>query len=197
MKYKIKKARRAKQRYISIYIALRNRAISANWSIVPSCIEYHNKRYYNKDPSRLMEIGHLNLLNAVDCFDPWLGFTFGTYAYSSILKGFISKPTGKRSVPATQINEVLTDTLTNKQDKNDDELLWIERLQKLLEIQNLNEREVDILTYRFGCYDYDGPKLRLEDVANIWGLTKERVRQIQVNTLVKLKRGLREDKVLH
>lgn len=192
MKYKIKKARQAKSRYITIYLALRNRAISGNWTLVLTCIESHNKYFSNSDPARLMEIGNMNLLNAVDCFDPWRGFRFCTYACNSILKGFISKR--HLRLPAMQINEVLTDTLASKQ-QNNNNALWLERLHKLLDTQKWTKREKDILTHRFGCFG--GEKLTLEDVAKTWNLTKERVRQIQVETLTKLKRCLSEDKILH
>lgn len=50
---------------------------------------------------------------------------------------------------------------------------------------SLSKREEDILTMRFGIKD--GNEMTLEEIGNIYGLTRERIRQIESKALIKLK----------
>ena len=54
-------------------------------------------------------------------------------------------------------------------------------------IDHINEREAAILRYRFGLDD-GGESRTLEDVGKKFGVTRERVRQIQNIALGRLKR---------
>jgi RNA polymerase sigma factor (sigma-70 family) len=191
MKYKLKKAKRAKQRYLGIYLALRNRGVSANWLLVPNCIEKHTRRFDRADLPHLMERGNIALISSVDCFDPWRGYCFSTYACNAILKSFLHKP---YALPAKPIDEKISDQLGTATDDSTE--LWIERLKRILNTPCLSPRERECLAYRFGCFEYE-QKLTLQEVAAIWGVTKERVRQIQLEALSKLKEGLKNDTVLH
>jgi len=56
-------------------------------------------------------------------------------------------------------------------------------------LNTLSERERKILSYRFGMYD-DSPKT-LEEVGNIFNVTRERVRQIEAKALRKLRHPTR------
>lgn len=58
-----------------------------------------------------------------------------------------------------------------------------ERLHNLLD--SLNEREREIICLRFGLYDNE-PKT-LQEISAYYGLTRERIRQIEVRALRKLK----------
>jgi len=198
MKYKLKKSKKARDRYFHIYIALRNRAISANWSMVPSCIETHTKKFPGSDLARLMEKGNEALISAVDCFDPWRGYRFCTYAYHAISRSFLTKPSMFEPT-ITPIDDKLSDSLANECD-DDNKELWIERLEAIMDRPVLTSRERDILMYRFGLGDEDeNPRgrLTLKEVAVIWDITKERVRQIQTDALNKLKDALFDDPILH
>jgi len=63
---------------------------------------------------------------------------------------------------------------------------------KVLELVNrLPEREATILRYRFGLHG--GPEKTLEEVGRKFGVTRERVRQLQNLALNKLRRMLEED----
>jgi RNA polymerase primary sigma factor len=55
----------------------------------------------------------------------------------------------------------------------------------------LTEREREILTLRFGLED-DEP-MTLEDIGKVFGVTRERIRQIQVEALSKLRGALEDD----
>ena len=57
----------------------------------------------------------------------------------------------------------------------------------------LSKREVDILIYRFGFYD-DSPKT-LEEIGELYGVTRERVRQIESKAFRKLRHSSRIKKL--
>ena len=53
--------------------------------------------------------------------------------------------------------------------------------------RDLNQREVDVLALRYGLYD--GTSRTLEQVGQIFGVTRERIRQIEAKGLRKLKKN--------
>ena len=57
----------------------------------------------------------------------------------------------------------------------------------------LTEREADVLKMRFGMYD--GRTHTLEEVGQIFGVTRERIRQIESKTLAKLRHPSRSSKL--
>ena len=57
----------------------------------------------------------------------------------------------------------------------------------------LTEREADVLRMRFGMYD--GRTHTLEEVGQIFGVTRERIRQIESKTLAKLRHPSRSQKL--
>lgn len=86
----------------------------------------------------------------------------------------------------------LVDALPDKQHKSDPaELLADERMTEDLEecLQQLNEKQRDVLCRRFGLGGFE--RQTLEEVGEAIGLTRERVRQIQMSGL----KALRE--ILH
>ncbi|MDR1872509.1 MAG: sigma-70 family RNA polymerase sigma factor [Deltaproteobacteria bacterium] len=66
----------------------------------------------------------------------------------------------------------------------------LETLEKIRQVLNtLSEREAEILRYRYGI---DKPReYTLEEVGVICGVTRERIRQIEIKALQKLKRSVR------
>ena len=57
-------------------------------------------------------------------------------------------------------------------------------------LENLNEKQREVLARRFGLLGYE--PATLEDVGREIGLTRERVRQIQVEALRRLRDMLRQ-----
>lgn len=65
-----------------------------------------------------------------------------------------------------------------------DKLMLRERIEEAMSHQ-LNERERKVLEYRYGLLD--GNEMTLEEVAKVFNLTKERIRQIEAKALRKLR----------
>ncbi len=71
-------------------------------------------------------------------------------------------------------------------DKPDEKFLDKERKEKLINIiSNLKPKEQQVIIYRFGLYDDN--VLTLEEIGRILGLTRERVRQIEISAIKKLR----------
>jgi RNA polymerase primary sigma factor len=68
-------------------------------------------------------------------------------------------------------------------------------LQRALEslLSSLDEREADIVRRRFGLWD--GRLWKLGEVAELYGLTRERIRQIESKALGKLRHPSRAQKL--
>jgi len=73
-------------------------------------------------------------------------------------------------------------------DQVDQDLQW-EEMDKLL--LNLRDREREVITLRFGLQD-DVPRT-LEEIGIMFGLTRERVRQIEGEAIAKLRRAMGRD----
>lgn len=187
MKYKITKTRirKCRNRYLQIYLALRNRAISANWLLVFDCARRHAERFSNIDKAQLRERGYTSLIYCADGFDPWRGYRFSTYACNAITRSFFNRAHVVR--PVVSLEEVDDIQITSTDEEHE---LWLERVDLLLRSDSLCLKEKEILKYRFH------KKLTLKEVGKIWGLTKERVRQIQVEALSRLKEELSKDPIL-
>ncbi|MHB1947761.1 MAG: RNA polymerase sigma factor RpoS [Gammaproteobacteria bacterium] len=100
----------------------------------------------------------------------------------------------------TNGGRTLLDGIADKHKTDPAELLADERLSEYLEecLQELNEKQRDVLCRRFGVGGYD--RQTLEEVGEAIGLTRERVRQIQMNGLkalreIFLKHGITGDEV--
>jgi len=81
------------------------------------------------------------------------------------------------------LKDVIENTAFDKPDEN---FLDKERKEKLIKIiSNLKPKEQQVIIYRFGLYDDN--VLTLEEIGKILGLTRERVRQIEITAIKKLK----------
>ena len=70
----------------------------------------------------------------------------------------------------------------------------MDRAEALAEILGtLTEREADVLRMRFGMYD--GRTHTLEEVGQIFGVTRERIRQIENKAIRKLRHPSRAKKI--
>ena len=91
-------------------------------------------------------------------------------------------------LPSDQsIGKTLMEALADKNAIDPAEILAHERLQSCLEtcLQELNEKQREVLCRRFGLAGYE--RQTLEEVGIVVGLTRERVRQIQMSALKALR----------
>ena len=70
-----------------------------------------------------------------------------------------------------------------------DQDLQLEEIEKML--SNLRDREREMIILRFGLRD-DIPRT-LEEIGTMFGLTRERVRQIEAEAIAKLRRAMRKE----
>lgn len=82
------------------------------------------------------------------------------------------------------LGDTIADENTNNQEKEVGRILLSEKIGKVLDTLKEKEREVIIL--RFGLND--GVEMTLEQVGNRMNITRERVRQIENNALIRIKK---------
>lgn len=188
--------RRASQRLISemeklLYqiAEVKNLLIRSNLRLVVSIAKRHLKAGANF--FELVSDGNMSLIRAVEKFDYARGNKFSTYASWAIMKNFA------RSVPAehtrlerfrTGQDEVFGQSTDDRTTGFAEERINRAQRSAILEMMaELNGREQKVIACRFGL-DEDGEPETLEQVGVRLGVTKERVRQIEVRTLEKLRR---------
>ncbi len=168
---------------------VKNLLIRSNLRLVVSIA----KRYLKSNTGffELVSDGNISLIRAVEKFDFSRGNKFSTYASWAILKNFT------RSVPAehqrltrfqTGQDEVFIQSAEQRGAFFSDE--HANRTQRAVIQELLGEldgREQKVISCRFGLGDSVEPET-LEEVGTRLGVTKERVRQIEVRTLEKLRR---------
>ncbi len=153
------------------------------------------------DQSDLISEGNLALLRAVDKFDCSRGFKFSTYACRAILKAFsrVATRTARyRGHFPTEFDPTLERGDIQHNNRRNVEGDCLEELKSILgsNLANLNDVEQRVIRARFALDDAN-PETEvnaktLEEVGELIGVTKERVRQIQNKALGKL-RSVLED----
>ncbi len=168
---------------------VKNLLIRSNLRLVVSIA----KRYLKSSPGffELVSDGNISLIRAVEKFDYSRGNKFSTYASWAILKNFA------RSVPAehqrldrfrTGQDEVFAQSSEQRGSFFLDEHMNSTQRAVIKELLcELDSREQKVIACRFGL-DRGAEPETLEQVGVRLGVTKERVRQIEVRTLEKLRR---------
>jgi RNA polymerase sigma factor (sigma-70 family) len=152
------------------------------------------------DFAEIVSEGNMALIRAVDKFNVDRGFKFSTYACRAILKAF-SRTAMKHGRYKTRF-PVEFEPEMEKSDWNDRkrdivEEDCIDELKQIVDrnLADLSDTEQTVIRRRFNWQQQDESPLTLEEVGQIIGVTKERVRQIQNKALAKI-RNVMEDGVL-
>jgi len=170
--------------------AVKNQIIRANLRLVVSIAKKHVG-----GPQTLFELisdGNVSLMRAVEKFDYARGFRFSTYASWAIMRNYA------RSVPkeryqldrfATGQDEIL-DIAASLQSYDPSEM-YLPELRESIDavLAQLAPRERTILISHYGL-DETQQARTLEQLSHRLGISKERVRQIEIRALTKLRRIL-------
>ena len=153
----------------------------------------------NVDSSELISEGNLALLRCIKKFDCSRGFQFSTYACAAIIKSFYRANQCRakyRSRFSVEFNPALEREDSANRQCNHEESVYLEGIGKLLHENGaeLNDHESFVIQARFalGTPSLDHQRHTLEQIGELIGLSKERVRQIQVKALRKLRIALQE-----
>jgi RNA polymerase sigma factor (sigma-70 family) len=142
--------------------------------------------------------GNMALMRSVDKFDCGRGFKFSTYACRAILKAFsrfgIKLVKHRQRFPSEYDPEFeRSDHLDTVRDQHARDSAAEVRFLVESDRAELSDVERRVIGHRFGLDAPVGsPSLTLEQVGQMIGVTKERVRQIQNKALEKLRLALEE-----
>ncbi len=167
---------------------IKSRLIKANLRLVVSIAKRHVG--WGDQFFAVVSDGNMSLIRAVEKFDFSLGNKFSTYASWAIIKNFA------RSVPeehyhsrrfVTGQDEMLESTAGHCAAETSATDLEHVRSALSAGMEQLTERERVIVKHHFGLFNADGGATTLEVLGKRFGVTKERVRQIEKRAIAKLR----------
>ena len=149
------------------------------------------------DFAEIVSEGNMALMRAVDKFNVDKGFKFSTYACRAILKAF-SRTAMKHGRYKTRFPVEFepemekSDWSDRKRDAVEEDC--IDELKQIVDrnLADLSDTEQTVIRRRFNWQQQEDHPLTLEEVGQIIGVTKERVRQIQNKALLKIKSVMEE-----
>jgi RNA polymerase sigma factor (sigma-70 family) len=185
-------------KWYEIAVGYREQIAQTNLALVLAMAK--RTRMSEVDFADLVSEGNMALLRSVDKFDCGRGFKFSTYACRAILKAFsrqgmkLSKYRQRFPTdfdPALEKSNHLETVRATHEKETAAEVKHI----VLTNEADLTDVEKTVIHYRFGLEAGENAQaLTLEQVGQIIGVTKERVRQIQNKALEKIRLAL-EDQI--
>jgi RNA polymerase sigma factor (sigma-70 family) len=152
------------------------------------------------DFAEVVSEGNMALIRAVDKFSVDRGFKFSTYACRAILKAFsrtaLKSSRHKMRFPVEfEPDMEKSDWQDRRRDAVEEDC--IDELKAIVtrNLAELSDVEATVIRRRFNWEQEGDSPLTLEEVGQIIGVTKERVRQIQNKALAKI-RSVMEEGVL-
>jgi RNA polymerase sigma factor (sigma-70 family) len=175
---------------------VKDQLISSNMRLVVSIAKRHAGQADNF--FELLSDGNMSLIRAVEKFDFSRGNKFSTYASWAIMKNFarsIPEEKRRRERYVTGHEDVFEAAPDNRSDEQEclasaEQTRY--RVNRLLEY--LDPREREIIRMRAGL-DSHAEGMTLEEIGQQLGITKERVRQLNVRIMNKLRTIAREQKM--
>ncbi|GMU23524.1 MAG: hypothetical protein AMXMBFR13_36020 [Phycisphaerae bacterium] len=164
---------------------VKNHILRANLRLVVSIA----RRHVGKSPHffEIVSDGNLSLMRAVEKFDYARGFKFSTYASWAIMRNYA------RTIPEQMYQSARlvtgTDELLNiapSREEAVDSVLDSTRQLISRGLALLSSRERDVVVRHYGL-DNGGSPQTLDQIGRLFGVTKERVRQIERKAIIKLR----------
>lgn len=176
---------------------LRDQIAQSNLALVLAMAK--RVRHSDMDFADLISEGNMALLRGIDKFNIDRGFKFSTYACRAILKAFSRsgmKHSRYRQLFPTDFDPALEKSDYTRRKYDEHELDCTDEVRRIMTSNQaeLTDVEQQVINHRFAINrpnDNTTP-LTLEQVGQIVGLTKERVRQIQNKALAKVRKTLEE-----
>jgi len=167
--------------------AIKDQLINCNMRLVVSIAKRHAAQTDNF--FELLSDGNVSLIRAVEKFDYSRGNKFSTYASWAIMKNYArsipeEKHRRERYVTGHEdLFDAAPDTRTDEQECLASAEQATHKVNRLLEY--LDPRERQIIRMRAGLDNSEG--MTLEKIGEQLGITKERVRQLNVRAMKKLR----------
>lgn len=182
------------EEYLDKAVEIKNFLIRSNLRLVVSIAKRHIKPTGNF--FEMVSDGNMSLIRAIEKFDYSKGNKFSTYASWAIMKNFA------RSIPAehtrldrfrTGKDEIFMHSTDQRDNPFQQELQNKQQHQALMGIlDQLDDREKNIILYRYGLVKGTEPQT-LEEVGTRFGVTKERIRQLEARALKKARKIAQEE----
>ena len=147
------------------------------------------------DFAEIVSEGNMALMRAVDKFNVDRGFKFATYACRAILKAFSRTAMKSSRVPTALPGRVRAghgeERLGRQASATRSRRIASTSCKQIVDrnLADLSSVEQTVIRRRFNWEQEDERPLTLEEVGQIIGVTKERVRQIQNKALAKIRQG--------
>ena len=181
------------ENYLAKADEIKRRIIEANLRLVVSVARKHTTGGANL--LDLVGEGNISLMQAVENFDYTRGFRFATFASWTIAKDFARKIPAQTARLSKAATASLASIHRNLRTEDTVDFAAIERAhQSLTQVieNNLTEREQYIILNRFGMVGSPIKKetKTLKQIGEELGFSKERIRQIELTALQKLRQSL-------
>ncbi len=166
---------------------IKNDIVQANLRLVVSIAKRHAGT--GRDLFEIISDGNVSLMRAVDKFDYTRGYKFSTYASWAIMKNYArSIPEQRRQHERYQTgwDEALDALAGFLPEETESDYLAAVRGNVERMLSTLDARERNILRQRFGL-DGQGEAQTLEQIGRRFGVSKERIRQLEARAMAKLR----------
>ena len=189
------KTRKLYSTWTQRYHLVRTRLTEANLGLVYEMIS--RNRFTNIEHDDLRSEGMMALLRAVDTFDPWRGYRFSTYGCNAIIRAFsraAGKATKRKSIVNAPFDPEFEEVDLQAAKHEDDQQFLAERLNLVLDCNTaeLSDSERFVIDKRFPM-EFGLKKKTLEALGREMNVSKERIRQIQIAAVSKIRSALEAD----